>query len=158
MSAYTGAIQDREYAKFVESPGRPGQTAIEVLTYPAPGTEQPTVLPTPINIFDEALAVTSGIETLIVSYPVPAGMSFFLSLIQGTGNNIATYRVKINGETVGVSRTWFGTPLDCLFNFANGNTRGLEVDASTTIEVYVLHNRPDAGDFSARILGVLENE
>ena len=67
--------------------------------------------------------------------------------IEFSGTNIAEYELVINGNTQDKKRTYFGNSLNGIFDFNNG----LIIPAGQTIEVFVIHNRSNVGDFNARI-------
>lgn len=108
-----------------------------------------------INIFVETTAIASGSETTLVSYTVPALKNFFLALVNVNGTNIATYNIYKNGTKVAKAVTFFGV-LNSTVNFA-GAAYGLKFVAADLLEVKVIHNRPSAGDFDARVNGVLQD-
>lgn len=158
--ALSGSNHDREYRKFVESPTRPDQSAIEVVSVPADldGSDGVSNYEA-VSAYDETLSVASGSESSIVSYTVPIDAKFYLSQIQASGENIGTYRVALDGITIAKSRTWFNGSMEAIFNFQSGSRGlGLLIETGSVIEVFALHNRPNAGDFEGRILGVLASE
>jgi len=110
---------------------------------------------TPRNIYSEALAVPSGSETAVVTYTVPVGKTLHLFRAQFSGENIATYRVKIDGTTVALQRQWWTDGLSGEIRFDAG--RGLPCPAGSVVTVTALHQRPSAANFSARIQGVEES-
>lgn len=97
------------------------------------------------NYYSEVTGIVSGITTLVASYTVSAGD--LLQKIEFSGTNIAEYELIINGSTQDKKRTYFGNSLNGIFDFNNG----LTVPTGQVIEIYVLHNRPETGDFNARI-------
>lgn len=120
-------------------------------------SEQPPNNGTLLNVFSTISAVASGIETLIVTYTVPALSFFFLSLIEGSGENIAAYSVYKNGTKIAELRSYFGSSLNVVFPFDNGSKTGLFFIAGDVIELKVIHNRPMIADFEGRILGILQS-
>lgn len=95
--------------------------------------------------YNEINGIVSGITTLITSYTANPGD--LLQKIEFSGTNIAEYELIINGTTQDKKRTYFGNSLNGIFDFNNG----IEVPAGQDIEIYVVHNRPEVGDFNARI-------
>lgn len=101
------------------------------------------------NVFDEVGPVASSTTTTVVEYTVPTGKTFFLALVEFSGENIATYEVYIDGVRKRKKNTYFGGPLFGDFWF-----RELEVSAGKKIELRVVHDRPESGLFSGTIMGV----
>lgn len=99
----------------------------------------------PINVFNEITNLESNNESTIVSYT--ASVNCFVSQISVSGDNIATYRVLINGDTVDKARTYFGAAFNHCFDFKDG----ILLTAGQTVRVNVVHDRPDLGSFNARI-------
>lgn len=111
----------------------------------------------PKNYYNEVAAVASGSETLLVSHTVAPGKVFYLGRVSASGENIALYRVKVNGATIDSKRTWFSGGLNARFDFGSDSERGLKYPAGTLIEVTALHERPSSGAFNARIQGIEAN-
>ena len=97
------------------------------------------------NYYSEVTNIVSGITTLVASYVANSGD--LLQKIEFSGTNIAEYELVINGNTQDKKRTYFGNSLNGIFDFNNG----LIIPAGQTIEVFVIHNRSNVGDFNARI-------
>lgn len=106
---------------------------------------------TTINVFNEVNALAQGIETDILTYTVPIGNQFALQLIEYDGSNIARYEVLLNGNVVARKHTYFSGDLHGTFDFRGA----FKVSAGDIIKLRVSHNRPDVGQFSARLLGNL---
>jgi len=98
-----------------------------------------------ISSYSEVTGVVSGITTLIGSYT--AISNTYLQKIEFSGTNIAEYELIIDGITQDKKRTYFGNSLNGNFDFG----QGLEVLTGDIIEIYVVHQRPNVGDFNARI-------
>lgn len=105
---------------------------------------------TPVNPYDESPAVPAGAETPVLTYVVPAGKIAFLYRVEASGENIARYKVRINGAVLATRRTHHGSGLTTEFDFTTPNKRAVELQEGDTIEILALHNRPAAGDFEAR--------
>jgi hypothetical protein len=101
------------------------------------------------NKYSEVTAVASAVDTLILTHTV--AINGAILKIAVSGDNIATYVVKINGVTQDKIRTYFSGALNSEFNFDVGGGEGLTVLAGDVIQVRVTHNRPDVGDFNARL-------
>lgn len=97
------------------------------------------------NYYTEITGIVSGITTLVASYTANTGD--LLQKIEFSGTNIAEYELIVNGITQDKKRTYFGNSLNGIFDFNNG----LSIPTGQTVEIYVVHNRPDVGDFNARI-------
>lgn len=107
---------------------------------------------TTINLYNEALSVASGvIDQSVISYTVPIGRTFYLMLVEFSGENIANWSIFVDNIKIGVKRTYFGNSLWGDFFFKN-----LPVPEGVKIELKVANFRPDPADFEGRILGVLE--
>lgn len=98
-----------------------------------------------ISLYLEVTGIVSGITTLVASYTAIANT--YLQKVEFSGTNIAEYELVIDGVTQDKKRTYFGNSLNGNFDFG----QGLEVPSGDIIGVYVVHTRPDAGDFNARI-------
>jgi len=101
--------------------------------------------------YNEVMSVASGVETLVVSYTALAGRRTFLQKAFGSGDNIAKYKVKINGTTIDFKRTNFGSDLNADFFFDGELNSGLEVNVGDVITITALHNRGGVSDFNAKI-------
>lgn len=108
---------------------------------------------TRVDVYSETLALAAGTETTIASYTVPPASFFELDFAAYSGSNVAIFRLKINGVTVDTGRIWHGF-FDGSFDFG-GSPTPLILNAGDVITVTALHNRPNVGDFNARIQGSL---
>jgi hypothetical protein len=104
-----------------------------------------TNLSTTTNTYAEVTSLAGASLTTVVSYTAPANCR--LKRVETSGTNIATYSVVIDSSTVDKKRTYFGNSLNAIFDFAEG----LQVNSGQTVYVRVIHNRPNVGDFNARI-------
>ena len=100
---------------------------------------------TTLSFYSEVTGIVNGITTLLATYTT--GTNQFLQKIEFSGTNIAEYELVVNGITQDKKRTYFGNSLNGNFDF----TEGLQVPNGQTIQIFVVHNRPDTGDFNARI-------
>lgn len=103
------------------------------------------------NIYAEADAIASGVETTLVTYVVPAMTSAILEKVAVSGENIAKYRILVNGLAIETLRTYFGASLNALSDFTSMNGRGYTLQTGDVVTVSVLHGRLFVGDFSARL-------
>lgn len=111
---------------------------------------------TPINEFSETPAVANGSEATVLTYTVPVGVEAFLTRIDVGGENIARFEVYVDLELIARKRTWFGHGLSDTFDFSLSARRGLPVQSGKVITVKVLHERPFAATFEARLQGLLK--
>ena len=111
---------------------------------------------TPVEAYDEVLAVASGISTTIVTYTVPATKEVVLERVEASGENIAAYTVEVNSVVVAMQRSFYGD-LNAKFEFLSKASLGKVLVAGDIVEVKVLHNRPSLADFESRIQMVMLN-
>lgn len=97
------------------------------------------------NIFNEITGVVSGVTSIIVSYTAVSNTK--LLSVDVSGTNVAAYSIYIGGVLQAKKYSYY-TNLNERFQFADG----LPVANGDLIEIEVLHNRPDPGDFSANVL------
>jgi hypothetical protein len=109
----------------------------------------------PYTTYSESLSVQSGVETIVLSYMVPSGMTFYLRHALGSGENIAAYTMYVDGSAVAKKRSWY-TDFNVDFFFEADVNEGLEVLGSSVLELTVLHNSPMPGNFNASIFGQLQ--
>ena len=103
-----------------------------------------------INEFASVSAVATGVLTSIVNYTVPVGKTLYLNLIEYSGENIARFDVLINATLQARRVTYFSGPLSDEFIFSS-----LRVPTGQTVELKIIHVRPEVGDFDGRISGLL---
>ena len=97
-------------------------------------------------LYNSISSVASGIETTLLTY-TPLIHNKILK-VDASGDNIAEYRVKINGSFVNIHRTYFGGGLNTVLDFNSG----INLSAGQTLLVTVIHNRPSLGNFNANVL------
>ena len=156
MCPISDHLNDKEQYKFRNAGGN---TLVAVIT--DPGSPLATYPVNPIglefkDVYAEAASVVSGVETDIVSYTIPVGKTFYLERVKFSGDNIAKYRLLLDGVEIEKCATWFSGPLFSEFNFGSIDY-GKPITAGQVLTVKVLHVRPTAGDFQGRIQGVLED-
>lgn len=105
-----------------------------------------------VSQFNSITSVPSGSLVTILTHTTAAGKNDFLSKIEVSGTNIAQFDVYINSVLSARQRSYFGGALNCLFDFEISQDLGLKTNPGDIIEVKVIHNRPDLGDFEARLL------
>jgi hypothetical protein len=104
-----------------------------------------------ISKYAVAAAVPSGVTTTITSYTCPPNKYAALQIVSASGDNIGKYTLLLNGTPMDSQRTNFGGDLNARFDFVTGNTSELVFNVGDVISIQILHNRPYAGDFEARI-------
>lgn len=118
------------------------------------------VSPTPISpsvriesAYNEITAVPTSTPTLLVSYTAPMGKVSFLQKIFVSGENVATYKIKLNGTAIETIRTYFGGPLNASADFSD-SIRGRLLVVGDVVTVFVEHQRPFVADFNGRIQSI----
>lgn len=84
---------------------------------PIPVNVVDSVPGSPLNVFNEVTAVAVSTETDVLSYTVPVGKAVRLSFVDANGDNIAIYRVKVNGSTIAKKSTHVGGDPSVTFQF-----------------------------------------
>lgn len=100
--------------------------------------------------YNEIAALPSGIESAVLTYVVPVDKLAYLYRLEAGGENIAKYRVLVNGTPVATRRTYFGGDLTTVFEFFTPNKQSLVLQPGDTVTLMVSHNRPFTADFEAR--------
>lgn len=153
---------DRDYRSWEEDSLAPGETRRKVTALIDPSqypvdvsfSEGTAEVKSP---YGELTSLASGSETDAVLYTVPAGKKAFLQRAEFSGENIATYRVKVNGATIARTRTWWTGDLRGAMIWQQANQKGLPLVAADVLKITVIHSRPLAADFEARLLIVEED-
>ena len=96
--------------------------------------------------YSEVTGIVAAVVTLIGSFTA-SSPNTYLQKIDFSGTNIAEYELRVNSVTEDKKRTYFGNSLNGSFDF----NAGLLIPSGDTVEVYVVHNRPNTGDFNIRI-------
>lgn len=110
-----------------------------------------------VSVYDEIAALPSGAESAIVTYTVPVDKIAFLYWIEASGENIARFKVAVNGDVIATRRTHHGSGLTTEFNFSTPNKRTYVLQPGDILTVKALHNRPQSGDFEARVEMLLKD-
>ena len=154
---------DREYRSYREDTLDANLTRQAVIALidpsqlPLPVVETTATDTVVLSPYTEALAVVSGSETDMSTYTVPAGKVAFLQRAEYGGENIATYRVKLNGSVIGKRRTWFTGDLVGQMIWQESAARGLSLIAGDVVKVTVEHSRIMAADFESRLVILQED-
>lgn len=101
--------------------------------------------------YNSVPTVANGVETTIVTHTAVGGRKTFLQRINGSGDNIAKYRVKINGIEVDMKRTYWGNGLNVEFQFDGQLNEGLELAVGDIVSLTTIHERPHVADFNGKI-------
>ena len=109
----------------------------------------------PVNEFSQISSVAAGVLTDILTYTVPSPYNGILFRIEVGGNNVATYEIYINNIIEARIRTWFSTSLTQICEFSSGAS-GFKLFTGDIVKVKVIHSRPFAGDFEARLQAQLQ--
>jgi len=150
-----GAIKDREYSKFVESPTRGSDSsAVEVFV----GNIDPVPVEIinggageTVNSYGEILSLAGLATATIVLYTVPISKSLDLKRIDFSGENKAVYSIDINNSIEAKKRTYYTNYNgEITFNdllLVSGDVVKLIVENKTNI----------AADFNGNLQGRLKN-
>lgn len=112
-----------------------------------------------ISNFNGISSVASNILTTIITYTVPTNITTYLTSIEYSGDNIAVYEIYINNILNARQRTNFGTSLNGIFSFIPLDDEwGYKLNTGDIISIKVIHERPDLGDFDARILAIEQED
>ena len=105
-----------------------------------------------LNQYGEVTSIAISTETDVLSYTVPASKKVAIANIDASGDNIAAFRVKLNGSTIAKKRTAISGSPNVEFTFEN-----YELAAGDVIKVTVENCSLtlDTGDFEARINGFI---
>jgi len=135
--------------KFVESPTRANQPAVEVVIGNPGAISGGTGLSlSDINTYyQEANSVVSGITTTVLSHTFAGLGANKVYSLSASGTNIATYELLINSVLVEKKRTSFGSALDVKFDFYPN----LKALVGSVLQLKVTHNRISTGDFNATL-------
>ncbi len=121
-----------------------------VLLPPVPVTSSFTVANSLKAFYNEVSAVAASVSTLIHSYTVPVDSIVSLQRIELSGTNIAEYVIKLDSDIIIKKRTYF-PEFNTYCEFGSHANAGLNLSEGQIVEIYVLHERPDVGDFNATI-------
>lgn len=107
-----------------------------------------------VSTYNEISSVSSGVLSTIATYIVPMGVIAYLCRTEYMGTNIATYTLFLNGTIIDKKITYFSGSMDTQSEFDISISVGLPLVPGDIIEAKVIHNRPDPGDFTSRILAM----
>ncbi len=135
------SVKDLELAKFVLDSS--GDEAVNVVV----SDIDLTGVGTEINTYAEVSAVAKDTLTTIVTYTVPVGKTFRLSRIEASGSRMGIFTTLSGATIIDTKRSYFDN-YNVVAEFGDE-----EFPAETVLTVKILHSRPTAGDFEARITG-----
>lgn len=107
------------------------------------------------SIYNQITSIPRDTPSVILSYTVPAGKTFFVQLVEVGGDNVAHFTVEVGASVAATARTWFNGPFIEHIRFDGTGNAGLSLIAGVQIKVKVVHHRPVSGTFEGRIVGVL---
>jgi hypothetical protein len=91
--------------------------------------------------------MVTGVQTCALPISYTALGDCRLKKIVVSGTNIATYSIYVGAVIIDKARTYFGNSLNTTFDLGIG----VALSLGEVVTVRVIHNRPDLGDFNARI-------
>lgn len=99
----------------------------------------------------EITSVVAGSETVLLTSTAPLGGQR-ITKAEVSGDNIALFRIKVDGITVIDKRTWW-TNFNQTFAFEDFNN-GLLLTAGQVLTITVFHNSDDVGSFEATLMSI----
>jgi hypothetical protein len=113
----------------------------------------PASTPGLVILSNEITSVASGIETTIITVTAPSD-GYRVQKIEVSGNNIALYRVYVNGGTpILYKRTWWSN-FNETFNFETF-TSGLLLTSGQVLTVTCYQTSPFLGTFEATVMTLI---
>lgn len=103
-----------------------------------------------VILHNEIFSVAASVETTVLTYSVitPTSRVFKIDV---SGDNVALFRVKVNGSTIHDKRTYWGNGFNESFAFEQFDN-GLKLLLGDVLTVTVIHNRPMLGSFEATVM------
>jgi hypothetical protein len=95
--------------------------------------------------------IGAALETTIITFVTPIG-GRRIQRVDFSGDNVAFYKVKVDGSTIATRRTWW-TNFNENVIFENF-TNGLLLTVGQVLTVTVIHNSSSLGSFEATIMSV----
>lgn len=95
------------------------------------------------NIFNEVTGIVSGVTTTILNHTITSNGK--LVSVDFAGTNVAMYSLYVNGSLAAKKYTFWGS-LNGRFDL------DLNVYTSDSIELEVIHMRPNVGDFNSNFI------
>jgi hypothetical protein len=113
--------------------------------------ETSTATPGLLLYHNDISSVPSGVETTIITVTAPGG-GLRLEKIDASGENVALYRVYVNGTEIYDKRSWW-TAFNVDFDFENFDN-GYILTAGQVLTVTCYHTRPYVANFEATVLAL----
>ena len=101
--------------------------------------------------YNEINSVTKDLETVLLTFTAPSGVSTYLQRIDVSGSNIAEYKIKIDNVIIDKKRTMHGNGLNEYFIFDGKSNNGYPLTSGQIVTVTVIHSRPQTGDFNSKL-------
>lgn len=150
MPPFRATRSDREFDRFKDVNG---ETAVRVsIAEDLTGGGDFLPVESIVNQFAEVSSIPGGVETTLLIYTVPIGKTLYLDVVYCSGENIADYRVYKDASRIARARSYFGGQLNVTLEFGEAGAPFL---SGESVIIKVLHSRPLAADFEARISGRL---
>jgi hypothetical protein len=100
---------------------------------------------------NEISSVPAGVETTIITITAPVN-GYRVEKVEVSGENVALFRVKVNGSTISDKRSWW-TEFNETFNYEDF-PNGLLLTAGQVLTVTCYHTRPYPGNFEATVMAL----
>ena len=100
---------------------------------------------------NEISSVPAGVETTIITITAPVN-GYRVEKVEVSGENVALFRVKVNGSTISDKRSWW-TEFNETFNY-EGFPNGLLLTSGQVLTVTCYHTRPYPGNFEATVMAL----
>jgi len=100
---------------------------------------------------NDITSVASGIETTVITVTAPSG-GLRIEKIDVSGDNVAWYRVRVNGIEIYSKRSWW-CDFNIGFNFENF-ANGYLLTSGQVLTVTCYHTSPYLGNFEATVLAL----
>jgi hypothetical protein len=107
--------------------------------------------PSLLLFHNDISSVASGVETTIITVTAPVG-GLRIQKIDASGENVALYRVYVNGIEIYDKRSWW-TAFNVGFKFENFDN-GYLLTSGQILTVTCYHTRPYTADFEATVLAL----
>lgn len=105
-----------------------------------------------VSVFNEVSSIASGIETVVATYTVPPLTQSWLQGIDFDGDNVAVFKLFLNGSLINKKHTHFGGLFGEVYYASSlDNVPGLPMVSGDVLEIKVIHERPFSGSFSGRM-------
>jgi hypothetical protein len=140
-------IRDREHKRFIESPTRAGETAVETVVSNTSNNPIPVDFTTrgePKFIYNEVSSTGLG-DITIINHTVLVGTGNDLTRISCSGENIGVYRLLINDVVIDKKRSYY-TDYNVKFDLNE-----IEITESDNVKIIVENRNSSSADFNATL-------